>query len=106
MENVTGNFDHHVQPLPSLLQVTIGTALSVILEDTLLYRASVSIPLHIIIPAVVAPIMIIFLCCVLWIVVIISVSHRVGKKKEQKHMTEMKVLKEEVVENLKGGETY
>ncbi len=60
----------------------------------------------IIVPAVAAPVAVILLCCVIWIVAIICISQRLGKKKEQQYtslIARMELIEYEMADECKRG---
>ena len=85
------------------MDVYVGELTYIDPENTAVSR----IPLATIIPAVVIPVAVIFLCCVLSIVAIICFSARVSKKKEQQYtnlIAKMELLEYEMADECKRGE--
>lgn len=85
------------------MNVYVGEVTYIDPEDT----ATPGIPLGTIIPAVVIPVTIIFICCVVSIAAIICVSARVSKKKEQQYtnlIAKMELLEYEMADECKRGE--
>ena len=90
-------------------QVSVGTNINKVLDNRLPFVTAEeggTLPITIIVPAVVAPVVVIFLCCLIWIAVIICYSRRAGKKKELQYtslIAKMELLEYNMADECKRG---
>ncbi len=106
--NFPVSFTEYLKSTVTPSQITIGNIMNLRVGNlTYMAQEDTSVPLSVIIPAVVVPVAAIFICCVVSIVVIILVASRVSKKKERQYtslIAKMELLEYEMADECKRGE--